>query len=107
MYTSAPFQRDAAATVGTGRLQHCVEVPLAAVQRGATAPVGSARRVTWRNQVAPVGEGLALFTPSDVSHRHAPEIAARRQRALDAAYDAPPSWNSRPDCLEFADTYRQ
>lgn len=35
-------------------------------------------------------QGLALFTPSDVFHGRVQEIAARRQQALDAAYNAHP-----------------
>lgn len=34
--------------------------------------------------------GLALFTPADVFHGRVPELAAQRQRALDAAYAAHP-----------------
>jgi putative transposase len=34
--------------------------------------------------------GLALFTPADVFLGRVPELAAHRQRALDAAYDAHP-----------------
>lgn len=34
--------------------------------------------------------GLALFTPADVFFGRVPELAAQRQRALDAAYDAHP-----------------
>lgn len=34
--------------------------------------------------------GLALFTPADVFHARVPDIAARRQSALDAAYAAHP-----------------
>lgn len=35
-------------------------------------------------------QGLALFTPGDVFHKRVPEIAIRRQQALDAAYEAHP-----------------
>jgi putative transposase len=34
--------------------------------------------------------GLALFTPADVFFRRVPELAATRQRALDAAFDVHP-----------------
>jgi putative transposase len=35
-------------------------------------------------------EGLALFTPADVFHGRVPDVAARRQAALDAAFAAHP-----------------
>jgi putative transposase len=35
-------------------------------------------------------QGLALFTPADVFHERVPEVAARRQQALDAAFAAHP-----------------
>lgn len=35
-------------------------------------------------------QGLALFTPADVFHQRVPEVAARRQQAIDAAFAAHP-----------------